>query len=424
MSRFIRSARTGLTLLLSLVLFGALTLLACLHANHRFSQQLRAYVQENVVEQADKAELYSFNDATTQSYLVQEITRNLASLCSPDFFQVLVDCSAQVISFKGIRYTNGARARFTLDFYQAPETGQPLLQVAVFHRINWAYLLGTHGLLVLLVWLALRTIPKPIAPARATWIAALKDWGVTDQQAIHPTQSMAAYTLTGAARLRELHASAQQIGMCISPEVAITLAADQGVTQLAAQQLPWLLKGLELHPQQLDTALAIASSGNQLVFTPATKSIRLHGLDLTLADTPFFYFYWYALLRLGSDEGWYTNPAQSRPDLHNSHTLQMLFEKYGGHAKAASELQEKGLRAKTLDQNRSKIKDELVRQLGEELAMAYLFDVQRDARTARFNYRLSLAPEFIKVEPEDLALMSEAARNSARPAPSTELASH
>ena len=84
-----------------------------------------------------------------------------------------------------------------------------------------------------------------------------------------------------------------------------------------------------------------------------------------------------------------------------------MFEKYGGHAKAASEPQEKGLRAKTLDQNRSKIKDELVRHLCEELALPYLFDVQRDLRTARFNYRISLAPEFIKIVPDDLKLLRD-----------------
>ncbi len=363
--------RGGLLLLLITVLSTP----AYLHATHRFTQQLRSYIQQSVIEQADKAELYSFNDATTQSYLVQEITRNLASLCAPGSLQVLDDCTAQVISFKGITYTNGAHARFALDFYQAPETSQPLLQVAVFYRVHWFYLLGSQGLLALLVWLALVLLPKPVSAAQTHCMHALKQSGADEKQ-------------------------------------ALALVAEPRVLQLDAGQLPWLLKGLELNPQQLDAALAIAERCDQLEFIPATKSIRLRGLELTLADTPFFYFYWYALLRLSSDEGWYTNPAQTRPDMANSHTLQALFEKYGGHAKAASELQEKGLRAKTLDQNRSKIKDELVRHIGEELALPYLFDVQRDLRTARFNYRISLAPEFIKVVPDDLKLLRDHAQST------------
>ena len=363
MRRFIPRSRTLLPLL-----FMLLSACALFHANHRFSAQLRSYIQENVIEQADRAELYSFNDATTQSYLVQEITRNLASLCTPSVFQVLKDCSAQVISFKGINYSMGAAANFTLDFYQAPESTQPLLQVAVIYRVNWVYLLGSQALLALLVGIVIALLPKPVSPAQAQCIQTLRHWGADEKQ-------------------------------------ALTLAADSRILQLEHEQLPWLLKALEHDPEDFDKALSIAQSRDQLEFTPATKSIRVHGLEFTLADTPFFYFYWYALQRLSSDEGWYTNPAQTRPDQINSHSLYALLEKYGGHAKAASELKEKGLRAKTLDQNRSKIKDELVRHLGEDLALDYLFDVQRDARTARFNYRLSLAPESIKIVPEDLQMV-------------------
>lgn len=109
-------------ILLFTLLLSLLSLLAYAHATHRFTQQLRAYIDQNVLQQTDKAELYSFNDATTQSYLVQEITRNLASLCPASPWQILGDCSAQVTRLKGLTYTQkptynkGAQARFTLDF--------------------------------------------------------------------------------------------------------------------------------------------------------------------------------------------------------------------------------------------------------------------------------------------------------------------
>ncbi len=48
-----------------------------------------------------------------------------------------------------------------------------------------------------------------------------------------------------------------------------------------------------------------------------------------------------------------------------------------------------------LDQNRSKVKEELVRVMGEELAAPYLFRMERDPATARYRYRLALDPERI-----------------------------
>ena len=304
-----------------------------------------------------------------------------------------------------MNYTKASGAQTTMDFYQEPEATQPLLQVAVFYRVQWGYLLGTQGVLALLTWLALGMLPIPVSSTRLLWIEALKQWDLSEKQAFELTQSLSDYSIAGAARLGELWSISQQTGASLTPEAALALAADARVVNLDVAQLPWLLKGLEHYPHQIDEALTVAGSRNQLIFAPTRKSLSIHGLNLPLADTPFFYFYWYALLRVTSDEGWYTNPAQTRPDFTNSQTLCALFEKYGGHAKAASELRDKGLRAKTLDQNRSKIKDELVRYLGEVLALPYLFDVERDARTARFNYRLSLAAELIQIAPDDAELI-------------------
>ena len=71
------------------------------------------------------------------------------------------------------------------------------------------------------------------------------------------------------------------------------------------------------------------------------------------------------------------------------------MQHYGGHGKAINDLQSNGLKAKTLDQNRSKIKDELVSVLGETLAADYLFETARDAQSGRSKYRIKLPPEAI-----------------------------
>ena len=395
------------------LLFVALALLAYAQATSSYKQQLREYVERNVLQKVDSPELYSFNDPVTQQFLAQEMNRDLAELCGAGGWQPLMDCSAQVFSFQGLAFAVAPGASQIMDFYQPPQSPKPLLQVAVFYRMSWSFLLLVPGGLALLAWLALALLPAPVAADRLLWIGELKRLGLTQAHALALTQAMPVLPSAGVAHLGELMRLCQQDNPDLAERLSLAqilaLAADARVIALSEAQLPWLLKGLEYYPDQLDLdldpALAGANAPEQLQFFPESKTLSIHGLQLSIADTPFFYYYWYALLRHASDDGWYANPAQTRPDMLSSQGLQALLEKYGGHAKAASELRDKGLRAKTLDQNRSKIKDELVRHLGEALAQPYLFDQQRDLRTARFNYRISLAPAAIQLPAEDLDLL-------------------
>ena len=61
---------------------------------------------------------------------------------------------------------------------------------------------------------------------------------------------------------------------------------------------------------------------------------------------------------------------------------------HDGHQKAIKELEAHGVRAKTMDQNRNKVKEELIKVLGESVAEQYLFETRRDSRTGRNHYRL------------------------------------
>lgn len=64
------------------------------------------------------------------------------------------------------------------------------------------------------------------------------------------------------------------------------------------------------------------------------------------------------------------------------------MQEHGGHQKAIKELEAHGVRAKTMDQNRNKVKEELTKVLGEAVAEQYLFETRRDPRTGRNHYRL------------------------------------
>ena len=57
-------------------------------------------------------------------------------------------------------------------------------------------------------------------------------------------------------------------------------------------------------------------------------------------------------------DGSITNPASNRPDPVLGRDLVELMSRYEGHARAINDLERTGLKARTLDQNRSKIKDD------------------------------------------------------------------
>jgi hypothetical protein len=127
-------------------------------------------------------------------------------------------------------------------------------------------------------------------------------------------------------------------------------------------------------------------------------TLQLHGLDVPVSGTPLFYYAWYAMARQQEEgKGWITNPATNRPDPAAGRELIKLMSHYDGHARAINDLERAGLKARTLDQNRSKIKDEIVAVLGEELADAYLFEASKHPNGIQMRYRLRVAAHAIKI---------------------------
>ena len=106
----------------------------------------------------------------------------------------------------------------------------------------------------------------------------------------------------------------------------------------------------------------------------------------------YFIIFWYAKRKFEGEPA-YLNPPQGKPD-HKNGQVAKLMQQYGGHQKAIRDL-DGGLKSKTLDQNRNKIKTELQRVL-DDLACDYLFDSERDERTARYRYSLKLSASQLK----------------------------
>ena len=89
--------------------------------------------------------------------------------------------------------------------------------------------------------------------------------------------------------------------------------------------------------------------------------------------------------------------ASNRPDRAVGAEIAALMSRFDGHARAINDLEQNGLKARTLDQNRNKIKDEIVAVLGESLASAYLFEASRHPDGVRMRYRLGLEAARIRV---------------------------
>ena len=214
-------------------------------------------------------------------------------------------------------------------------------------QYNWPLLVGWASLLGLLITIGMALVPAPLDSTRRARITELIQNGLTFRQA---------------RRFAE---------------------------DLDTEQARWFDRALLLNGGNVETALHCAETNHRLVFDCMQLQVRVRGIPDRLSKTPFFYYLWYAQHRQ-QGEGWVLNPPVNRPDREGAVPLMVLMADHGGHAKSINDLRENGLRAKTLDQNRNKIRDELVNALGENLAAPYLFESERDLKSGRYRYRLAL----------------------------------
>jgi hypothetical protein len=176
---------------------------------------------------------------------------------------------------------------------------------------------------------------------------------------------------------------------------ALSLVTDARVAALSVEQAHWLLLGLRC-TGTLEEALKIATAENTPEIDLTRMQLLLRGIPVPVSGTPLFYYAWYAFARL-RDDGWITNPASNRPDMTAGEQLAALMLRHHGHARAINDLEQSGLKARTLDQNRSKIKDDIVAVLGDVCAEPFLFDVSKHADGVRLRYRLLAEPALIHI---------------------------
>jgi len=201
-----------------------------------------------------------------------------------------------------------------------------------------------------------------------------------------------------------------RIAMRCEPRIAALVASSTGMALLLSallfwlpgqwqRRVPWWTRAMRQHPGRPLAAVRAAMASDLVVLDPDACHVIIHGVPITLPRTPFLYYLWYARRRLagGQHEGWYLNPPVNRPDRRVADEVRLLMEAHGGNTKAINDLSRQGLRARVLDQNRNRVKEELVAALGERLATPWLFESRRDPVSQRHAYRLIASPARIRI---------------------------
>lgn len=378
------------TQLVAVVLYGLLLAVFIAQLSiYTANQQLLSELEEKLAAKINEASINHIPSLSTEkftTFLANRINRDLSTI-QPLGPSIIQSCQALVIDINGKTFSH--KVNFTnIHQFHWLITGQPQsLSLGLTCHIQKPALFILTGLVSTLTMILLSVVSRPLTGKRKTLVTKLRREGLKPKQAYTLTSSLKRYTADQWLVFEQVFEPTN-----ISLIDSIRFLNRGYLRELNMEQIAWLTLGLKHYAGDLYAAAIVAKSPNRLMFCLDNHSITLHGIEIKLSTTPFFYYLWYACRRCQSEttEGWTINPPSNRADKVAAAELIQLMEQFDGHNKAINDLNSKGLRSKTLDQNRSKLKEELLQVLDETLIHEYLFDVQRDAQTARFKYRLAL----------------------------------
>ncbi|WP_148864509.1 hypothetical protein [Marinobacter fonticola] len=240
------------------------------------------------------------------------------------------------------------------------------------------------------VFVLLWALPAPASRRQRDWYERIKSNGIRHREAKQLTAPLGETVLPAQLTLLE-----HLIEHFDRPFAELRdLALDERAASMDDRQRAWFIRSLQLFDFDISRAWAIATAQDILAFDLSAGEVRVRGVAVSLPPTPLLYYFWYARRRVEGD-GWFANPPSNRPDMTEGRKLGMLMAAHQGHTKAINDLRQNGLRSKSLDQNRNRIKEELVAVLGEQLAEPYLFVSERSQAHVQSRYRLSLSPQQI-----------------------------
>ncbi|WP_340677566.1 hypothetical protein [Paraglaciecola sp.] len=377
------------SVLLQCLLVSSLCILLCwTYAQLSFKQAVTQTLQQQLPVKLQSALYYSANDGPIMQLIQHNVDADLQVLPTSSFLPLLAQCHLNVLSLISHDDHHAWFNQINIKWLLGNKQVNTLF---AFHcDTNWIasilYPLGFVTLLILL-W---RFLPRPLSAKGLQIRQQLQQY-----MAFYPAHQLARQLNTGSDTQLELfeHLMPRYQQKQDIDALLLWLAQPQ-VETLNPEQLAWFMLASRQYQLPKEHALEVALTPATLCFGQEQGQLIIHGLTLTLFKTPYFYYLWYANLRCQS-EGWHLNPPVNRSDTAGAAELIELMQSSGGHNKAINDLLAYGLRAKILDQNRNKLKAELISLLGENLAQDYLFDTERDLKSGRYRYRLRLPPHAI-----------------------------
>ncbi|WP_231758303.1 hypothetical protein [Microbulbifer elongatus] len=381
------------------LLTAALSGLAYWYAGLSFRTHLGEQLQQQLPERLQLALQNRLSHGGAQPWVRERLEQDLSVIPTSGRLSLLRQCHARVEQLLDDRVIRGggdavkAAGDVTVRWQFGDSDRPEQARLSVGCEANIPLLVGSQGLLALMLLGGMLLLPRPLPADARAQVRALMTSGTGYRTArrlhgqltrLNPVQ-------------RQLFAFFSQTSP-LSPAQILQRLAQADMAALREEQVPWFHRALAVKSlpaegapwlDAMDTALVAATAPERLHFDCQRLQVSIHGIQIPLSKTPFFYYLWYARLRT-QGEGWVLNPPVNRPDRESAQSLIALMETHGGHAKSINDLREHGLRAKTLDQNRNKIRDELVSVLGEDLATPFLFTAERDLRSGRYRYRLGL----------------------------------
>ncbi|NND67307.1 MAG: hypothetical protein HKN19_06960 [Halioglobus sp.] len=332
------------------------------------------------------------NDTEGLMFVGAQVNEALADVVQSPWYAPRTACAVSMVAVDGVAVGEG-ESNMTLSVLrnQLPRE----IGLALNCAANPLPAVVLSVLLGLAFMLLYRILPAPLSAAQREWMNELQAWGYHPDEAQRVVGELApaelALTAGQRACLERLHDPGAD-----NFRAALASVRDPRVAALSGEKLNWCLLGLERQSGDLASALDLAEAHDHARIDLNAMTLHLHGLAVPLTGTPLFYYAWYAQQRQAG-EGWVTNPASNRPDLEVGAEIAALMSAHGGHGRAINDLEQTGLKARTLDQNRNKIKDEIVAVLGEELATKYLFEADRHEDGIHQRYRLRLDSAAIEV---------------------------
>jgi hypothetical protein len=361
-------------------------------------ERIREQVGEHLLLTLDESHFSNdqgrVNDRSALEKLGRQINIALADLVDTRWYAARRDCSVSLLRIDDVVIDDSAAAGSTTLALPRNQIDREV-DLAVSCSPGWTGAAVVTGLLgacfLALYWL----LPSPLSGTHRGWIEYLQEHGYGEAEAFDIVSGYDAGALVmNAAQLEwieRLHDSEARNFAGL-----LEVVSDPRVAQLSEEEAEWASLALCRDPEDLPGALALAAAPDSMVIDLNRMTLTVRGRDVVISRTPLFYLTWYAMNRQ-QGEGWITNPASNRPDADAAGALVKLMSRYDGHARAINDLQQAGLKARTLDQNRSKIKEDLVAALGESLASRYLFETSKHPDGVRMRYRLRLEASKIRV---------------------------